>query len=194
MLDKEVFKQGIILISSNYSNFKGASTKEALNAWYDSLKDLSEEDFTKAVKIYVSTEEYPPTIAGIRKLASKNRVKDFSDAWGILTKSVTLYGIYRADEAMNWIKSQDETTYQVVKALGYRNYCISDETDFTYRANFRMMYEEKAESAKKYNALPGDLQKALQDITPSLKMPEEEIDLEKQKKVIELQKLVSVNV
>ena len=89
--------------------------------------------------------------------------KDWGEGWGIVQYAIMRYGQYRETEALKYIRQEDETTYQVIKRLNFKEICNS-ENSMTDRANFRMMYENTEEINQYQNQLPQGLKDQRQEL------------------------------
>lgn len=76
----------------------------AANLWYVNLKDISYEVLSQAIQTHMQSNEFPPTIAGLRKAAMKyvphadeEYYRSEEWAWGIVEKA-TRNALYHAEE------------------------------------------------------------------------------------------------
>lgn len=129
---------------------------DSVKIWYGLLKDLDYAICSAAIQKYISTEEMPPKVASIRRLASEivdGRKPDWGSGWESVLKSMSKFGMYRETEAL---ASMDEITRRCVKRLGYQNLCTSADINQD-RANFRMIYTQEAENVAEERMLPEKL-------------------------------------
>lgn len=129
-------------------------TPEQMTLWFDNLMDLDYMICQKAVKKIIQESEFPPKIATIRKeyynvLEGPSLTN--ADSIGIINKAIQKFGRYRSIEALEWIKSQDENTHKVIKAIGFGNYCKADP-NFTRKIVVKM-YDEVARETEKSKLL-----------------------------------------
>lgn len=118
--------------------------KETVALWFDMLGDLPYEIVEIAIKKWVATNKWSPSIAEIRKEAAEiihGAPKSWEQAWQEVIASIGAYGSRRTAEAM---ETFDEVTREAVKRMGYRNICMS-ENPVSERANFREIYKELSE-------------------------------------------------
>lgn len=128
-----------------------------VDTWYELLKDLPAEQAFAAIKRHAQTSRWPPAIADIRSQAVDMQTsgEDWSDGWDKLQTAIRKYGYYNEQAALD---SMDEMTRTVVKRLGWKQICTTDLDDMmALRANFRMIYQEKTQKAKKDAAVSRDL-------------------------------------
>lgn len=116
-------------------------TREVIAVWYEDLKDLDGQVCMKAMREYVKNNDFPPTIAGIRRSCSKEIkafAKPYNEAWDEVLTAVSKYGTYGTVEAM---KSFDEITRKCVKQIGFYEICTNPNTGILKR-DFKEAYEE----------------------------------------------------
>jgi hypothetical protein len=127
------------MIASAYPSWK--PTQETVAVYVELLVDLDGKEAQNALRSLLMASEFPPSVAAIRKkvLESQDGLPlTKSDARELVMSKVRRYGIY---ERPNF---EDETVSQVVHAIGYRDICLSTNTD-TIRAQFFRLYEEQAQ-------------------------------------------------
>lgn len=140
--------------------------EQALELWYKQLNDIPYELAEVTLNKWVATNKWSPSIADIREQAlgiTQGEAKEWGEAWQEVLRAISLYGSWEERKAMD---SLDETTRKVVKRLGFRNLCFSENIQ-NDRANFRMIYEREQERAKQDAQLPQRL-KALISNMPML--------------------------
>lgn len=137
--------------------------EQAMQLWFNQLNDIPYDVAEVTLNKWVATNKWSPSIADIREQATditQGAAKDWGDAWQEVIKAISYYGSYREDEA---VESLDETTRRVVKRLGFRNLCMSEEIQVD-RANFRMIYEQQQERDKQDAQLPPRLKALIADM------------------------------
>lgn len=134
--------------------------KEAMQLWYEELKDMPYEVAAISLRKHVSTNKFPPTIAEIRSGAMEaiEEPQDWARGWDQFRRAVRKYGYYRPEEAF---ASMDELTGDIVRRLGWTELCMS-ENMMQDRANFRMIYEQEQKRRKEKAVLPPNLQKQIE--------------------------------
>lgn len=136
---------------------------DAFKVWYSLLQDLDYTIAQAAIQKYMLINEFPPTIADIRKNAVSVQAGDkktWSEGWEEVMKAIGNFGSYREEEAL---ESMSEITRKAVKKLGFRNICLS-ENSTADRANFRMIYEQMAENEYTAKQIPLNLSKLIESI------------------------------
>ena len=131
-----------------------------MELWYNQLQDIPYNVAEATLNKWVAIEKWSPSIADIRQLATElvNGVtKDWGDGWEQVDFAIRRYGAYREAEAL---ESMDELTRQVVKRLGFKNICLSENLQ-NDRANFRMIYEQLAQRKEKEAVIPDKLKQLI---------------------------------
>lgn len=133
---------------------------DSVKIWYRLLGDLPYELANIAIQRHMSTNKFPPTVAEIRQAAVQtvDAPQDWADGWEQFRKAVSKFGYYQQDAAL---ASMDETTRKVVKRLGWKQLCES-ENPMQDRANFRMIYEQEQQREEEKAALPAGLQRQIE--------------------------------
>ena len=137
--------------------------EQALGLWYKQLQDIPYDVAEIVLNKWVASNRWSPSIADIREQATaliKGDFKEWGDAWQDVLKAISKYGSYDELKALD---SLDEVTRRVVKRLGYRNLCFSEEIQVD-RANFRMIYEQEIAKYKKDAALPQSLKALIKNV------------------------------
>ncbi len=127
------------------------------------LQDIPYNVAEVTLNKWVATNKWSPSIADIREQATsltQGEAKEWGDAWQDVLRAISRYGSYREDEAL---ESLDDTTRQVVKRLGFRNICYSEEIQVD-RANFRMIYEQQLQRDKHNAQLPPTLKELISNM------------------------------
>lgn len=140
--------------------------EQAMQLWFNQLNDIPYKVAEVTLNKWVATNKWSPSIADIREQAAgitQGEAKEWGDAWQEVLRAISKYGSYREDEAL---ASLDDTTRTVVRRLGFRNLCFSEEIQVD-RANFRMIYEQQLHRDKQDAQLPPKL-KALISNMPML--------------------------
>lgn len=152
MTDKE-FETVSVAIKAAYPRFNALPDKYAMKVWYQMLADMDFEVVENAVLEHISTSAFPPSIAEIRRLCVERYKKaplGFDGAWNVVFAAIAKHGLNGSQEAFEMM---DPITLDVVKNLGWRNLCLS-ENQAADRANFREAYEAKVNALQISRQLP----------------------------------------
>ena len=136
---------------------------DALEIWFQLLKDLPYEVCNVAIQKYMMTETKIPTIADIRNLCAgvvAGEKPIWSDGWEEVMMSIRRYGSYNEEKAL---ESMSDITKQCVRRLGYQNLCRSEAIEVD-RANFRMIFEQIANREHEKAKLPSGMQQLIASI------------------------------
>lgn len=155
-MNKKEFSIFASALRTYYPREKLLPNEQAMELWYNQLKDIPYKVAETALNKWVAIEKWSPSIADIRKTASEmvnGTTYDWGEGWEQVDKAIRKYGMYNEVEAL---ESMDEITRQAVKRLGFKNICTSENYQAD-RANFRMIYEQLAERKEKDNQVPEQL-------------------------------------
>lgn len=148
-----VFAKCMRVLENAYPRFEITNDKEKLSLWHELIgKDTEEVIFMLAIKKYIINNEFPPTIAGIKKEVSNIITAsdpDVTEAWNEVQKSIRRYGMYRETEAL---ESLSEDTRNIVKAIGFQNLCTSVD-HMADRAHFIRLFESRSKKKHEYVAM-----------------------------------------
>ena len=86
--------------------------------------------------------------------------KGWGDAWGNVLRAIGKYGYSGYVEAM---EEFDEITRQVVKRLGWKEICMSENISVE-RANFRMIYEQEQSRRNELAQIPENMKVAIEGL------------------------------
>ncbi len=131
----------LVVLAASYPKFEVDDLK--VQVWYEMLGDLDYDVANIAIKKIIMLNTFPPAIAEVRKAAieiSSPRGLTAAEAWGEAIRAIRDYGYYREKEAM---ASMSPITAQVVRYLGWREICLSEEPEIL-RAHFLKMYDQVA--------------------------------------------------
>lgn len=153
------FKRLVKGMKAVYTSQNFLPDAESIKIWYQLLKDMPYEIANVSIQKHMATNKFPPTVAEIRSGAAEitDKSHDWSDGWESFRKAVGRFGYYRREEAF---ASMDEITRKVVKRLGWKELCMS-ENIMQDRANFRMVYEQEQNRAVERAMLPEGIRKQM---------------------------------
>lgn len=163
-MNKQEFAKMIMAVRSIWSKDDFLVNSDAASLWYAMLKDIPYEQISVAVQKHASLSKWPPTIADIREhVAGLARTEtDWGSGWSQVLSAVRRYGYYNAEDAL---ASMDEITQSVVKRLGWKQICMSEQDELTaVRANFRMIWEELEGKAAENERLPERIRMQIEDM------------------------------
>lgn len=162
-MNKQEFALFASALRTYYPRENILPNQQAMELWFRELQDIDSKVAETALRQWVATNKWSPSIADIREAASSVQsgdLPDWGDGWEQVLKAIRYFGTYRIPEAM---ESFDPITRQCVERLGFRNLCMSESPNQD-RANFRMIFEQLAERKKKNAQLALPLKQAIQAI------------------------------
>ncbi|HAN09381.1 MAG TPA: hypothetical protein DCP90_02075 [Clostridiales bacterium] len=130
-------------------------SKERVKIYFELLKDIDIRVLTQVIKNISAKEKYFPTPANIRQesvILTTNKELTVDESIQLINKAINNYGFYKTVEALEYIKEQDEKTYQIVKSLGFRNLGMTNMG--VWLNCVKSMYNELKETKKNEQLLP----------------------------------------
>ena len=154
-MEKKEFGLLAAALKTYYPKEQILPNQQAMELWYRELQDIPFPVAEAALRKWVSTQKWSPSIAELREAAAEivmGETQDWGESWEKVLHAVRRFGIYNEAKAM---ESFDPMTRLAVERLGFRNVCLSENIS-AERANFRMIYEtiERREKQAKQLGLP----------------------------------------
>ena len=145
----------LAVLAAAYPKFEVHDVK--VQVWHEMLGDIDYAVANMAVKKIIMQNTFPPAIAEVRKavteLMNPEQVTS-SEAWGEVTSAIRNYGYYREEEAL---ASMSPTTAQLVRYMGWREICMSEDIG-VIRGQFLRMYEQIATREQEKQLLSSAMQ------------------------------------
>lgn len=138
----------------------------AIDLWYLELGDISFELLSAALRKWVNTERWPPSIAELRGMCAEitqGKSLDWGAAWKEVITAVGRHGYMEEQKALS---SLSPLTRQAVSRIGWRDICMSESPE-TLRAQFRQVYEIVAKREEESRQLPPALKETIAYISSS---------------------------
>lgn len=166
-MNKHDFAVWVSALQTYYPRFNLLPNKEAIELWYTELNDISFETLSAALRKWVNTERWPPSIAEIRALCAditQGKAPDWGEAWRETMRAVGRYGYMQESAAM---AALPPLTRKAVSFIGWQDICASESPEIL-RAQFRQIYESVARREVEDRQLPPALKETIALIgTPS---------------------------
>lgn len=159
-MEREQFKVLVKGMKAVYAQPTFIPDQDAFNMWFALMNDLSYEVCSIAIKKYMLTNKFPPTVAEIRELASGIVNGDpltWGESWERALNAVRRYGSYNQKAALD---SLDPLTRKCVDSIGYMQLCMS-ENIMVERAHFQKIFEIYAKREQTEKQMPLALQQAI---------------------------------
>lgn len=160
-MDRREFATLAAAIRTYYPKENILPNDPAMDLWYRELQDIPFPVAEAALRKWVSTNKWSPSIAELREAAatvSNGEIQEWGEGWEKVLKAIRKYGMYNIGAAM---ASLDPMTRQAVERVGFREICLSENISVE-RANFRMVYENLAEREKTRQQVALPLQKTIE--------------------------------
>jgi hypothetical protein len=152
----------LAVLAAAYPKFEANDVK--VQVWHEMLGDIDYAVANMAVKKLIMQNTFPPAIAEVRKavteLMNPEQVTS-SEAWGEVTSAIRNYGYYREEEAL---ASMSPTTAQLVRYMGWREICMSEDIG-VIRGQFLRMYEQIATREQEKQLLPPAMQDEIKQLS-----------------------------
>lgn len=159
-MTREEFKILVKGMKAVYAQPTFIPDQDAFNIWYALMGDLEYEVCAVAIKKYMLTNKFPPTVSEIREMASGIVNGDpltWGESWERALAAVRKYGSYNKMEALD---SLDSLTRKCVESIGYLELCMS-ENIMVERAHFQRVFEVFAKREQTQKQIPIGLQQAI---------------------------------
>lgn len=124
--------------------------EEQAAVWYDFFKDVEYDTFRQAVKRIIPKNKFLPSIAELRSEVAQltNPVLQLSvdEEWDNVIQKIRKYGTYITAEQFNQF---NPTTMKIVKTIGWRRLCMSENIEFERRTFYDMFnsYQKRSENS-----------------------------------------------
>lgn len=133
----------------------------AMELWYRELEDIPYKVAEAALRKWVATNKWSPSIAEIREITTTIQYGEqltWGEAWERALNAVRRYGSYNRQAALD---SLDPLTRKCVENIGYMDLCMS-ENIMVERAHFQKIFEVYSKRAETDKRLPISLVKTLE--------------------------------
>lgn len=143
----------VTILKTAYPTKGFLDSDAAVELWYKMLQDIPMQKVQNAAARYIMEEHFPPTIADIRKRCAEDnaaQLPDWEQGWAEWLTAMHKYGYMREDEA---IESLSPITKEVVKCLGWKNLCHSQNLEGD-RIAFREVHGRYVQQARENLQLP----------------------------------------
>ena len=144
-MTKQEFTQAMTILGIAYNK---EFTPEQIEVWYEFFYDTSFDVFNKAIKRVIPKSEFIPSIARLRgeiaQITNPMLQLNVDDEWTNVINQIRKHGTYITAEEFNKF---NETTLKVVKTIGWRRLCLSENIEFERRTFYDMFksYQKRSE-------------------------------------------------
>lgn len=162
-MDFKEFGQIVFMIQAFYPREDLLSNDAIKEVWFEQLKDIPYDVCQSAIKKWVLTQKWSPSVSEIRELCIEltgGLTPDSGQAWDEVLKAIRKYGYLREAEAL---ASMSPLTRETTMQMGYYELCAS-ENQVADRAHFMQMYDQVARRHKMDSQLSEPLKQRIQEI------------------------------
>lgn len=159
-MTKQEFATLAMALRTYYPKENILPNKEAMALWYRDLQDIPYQIAEAALRKWVSTNKWSPSIAEIREMTvgiQHGEQLTWGEAWEKALRAVRKYGSYGKREAL---ASLDPLTRKCVENIGFMDLCMS-ENIMVERAHFQRIYEIYAKRERTSQQIAPALQQAI---------------------------------
>lgn len=173
-MTKEQLLKGLKYLGVAYNK---EFTQEQASVWFDMFKDDDYKTFSQAVKRLISTNQFMPSIAEIKKeialLKTPSLQLNAEDEWEAVLSAIRKYGFYKPQEALETLTP---LTKHIVKIIGWGRLCSSESIQWE-RKEFIELFKNKKDNAEEV-AMLSEPTMTLAELT---RKSQEYLQLEEQK-------------
>lgn len=164
-MTKQEFGIFAAAIRTYYPKEQILPNKEAMALWYRELQDIPYQVAEAALRKWVATNKWSPSIAEIREMTVNVTHGDaltWGESWEKFKKAVRRFGMSNESAAM---ESFDPLTRRCAEIFGYRQFCMSDVSDeMADRAHYQRIFESLARRQQTEQQMALPLQEAIKQI------------------------------
>lgn len=162
-MDKRDFAKWVSALQTYFPRYNLLPNAEAITLWYAELGDIPYHLLSAALRKWVNTEKFPPTISELRALCAEivnGKPQDWGEAWQEVTQAIKRYGVYREEEAIASLSPHARTA---AERIGWTAICVSENPE-ALRAQFRQVFEVCVKREAENRQLPESLREAITKI------------------------------
>lgn len=162
-MDKQEFATLAMALRTYYPKESILPNKEAMQLWYRELQDIPYHVAEMALRKWVATNKWSPSIAEIREMTAgivNGEELTWGEAWEKVLKAIRMHGSYGKREAL---ESLDPLTRRCVECIGYMDLCMS-ENIMVERAHFQKIFEIYAKRQKTERQIAQPLLQAIHQV------------------------------
>lgn len=157
-------KKMILYLHTAYKGFcEDKDLKMVVDVWHDAFKDDDVKLVSKATQNYVNTNEYYPTIAGIRKQINLLKEKETdTDLWALIEKAAR-NGTYGAVEEFEKLPPECQSFIGSPAALKDLAQVDTGTMNTVVKGQFLKRVGDIKERQEVQRGLPAEVRKAIEE-------------------------------
>lgn len=162
-MTQQEFATFAMAIKTYYPKENILPNQQAMELWYREVQDIPFPVAEAALRKWVVTNKWSPSIADIREMTANiqhGEQMTWGESWEKVLDVIRRYGTYGRREAMEQL---DPLTRRCVENIGYVDLCLS-ENIMVERAHFQRIFEIYAKREITEKQLPNNLQKVIEGV------------------------------
>lgn len=159
-MDKKEFSIFAMALRTYFPREQILPNQQAMELWFREIQDIPFAVAETALRKWVATNKWSPSIADIREMAANIKNGEqltWGESWERALRAVRKYGSYNKREAL---ESLDPMTRKCVECIGYMDLCMS-ENIMVERAHFQKIFEIYAKRERDSQQIAPALQQAI---------------------------------
>ena len=159
-MEKQEFSLFAMALRTYFPKENILPNQQAMELWYRELSDIPYPVAEAALRKWVATNKWSPSIAEIREMTSDIQHGEqltWGEAWEKALNAIRRFGYLNPKEALD---SLDPLTRKCVENIGYLDLCRS-ENIMVERAHFQKIFEIYSKRQQTEQRLPAPLLKAI---------------------------------
>lgn len=167
-------------------------TENAMRLWYSELKDIPYQLAHTALRKYVSTNKFAPTIADIREQVAELNRRDEEEinetaAWSLVLKAIRRSTYYSEEE---FVKLPATVQRAVASPKQLREWATLEDVDgktlTVIQSNFQRTFRVEQQRERERNKLSPDVMKLMRPLNnPQIEDKPKELSIEEQRMIAE---------
>jgi hypothetical protein len=146
-MDRKEFATFAMALRTYYPKEQILPNQQAMELWFREICDIPFDVAEMALRKWVATNKWSPSIAEIREMTSgivNGDPMTWGESWEKALNAVRRFGSYNKGAALD---SLDPLTRKCVESIGYMELCMS-ENIMVERAHFQKIFEVYAKREK----------------------------------------------
>ena len=170
-MTKSEFSNLVKAMKAVYSDPKFIADADAIMVWYEFFKEDDYMVVQTAIKKYMANNEFPPTIAGIRKNINEITNPDLSmtegAAWALVYRAIC-NSAYNAQEEFNKLPAECQKAVGNPAILKEWAGLDKDEVNTVIQSNFMRSYKVEKKRSQEMQMLPPSTRGVIQMLSDGM--------------------------
>lgn len=162
-MERHEFAKIAMAMRTYYPREELMPNEQAIELWYDQLRDYDYNVVSTALKKWVATNKWSPAISDLRQTAAEvmlGSIPDWGKAWEEVQDAIHIHGFYEYNAAL---ESVSPLTRIAIERIGWDNLCMS-ENHVASRANFREIYNGVVQGEVAKRQVPANVAALIEEI------------------------------